>query len=108
MSIREISRRTGLSRNTVRKYLTSGVVEPKYPARSVANKLDAFASKLEGWLKSEAKKGRNSGATPANSSMIWWYWGLRARMTESLPLLVIGVKTNTKPPRQLGAEHFCL
>lgn len=58
MSIREISRRTGLSRNTVRKYLTSGVVEPKYPARSVANKLDAFASKLEGWLKSEAKKGR--------------------------------------------------
>ncbi|WP_146100095.1 sigma factor-like helix-turn-helix DNA-binding protein, partial [Limnohabitans sp. TS-CS-82] len=36
MSIREISRRTGLSRNTVRKYLTSGVVEPKYPARSVA------------------------------------------------------------------------
>ena len=58
MSIREISRRTGLSRNTVRKYLTSGVVEPKYPARTVANKLDAFASKLEGWLKSEAKKGR--------------------------------------------------
>ena len=42
----------------MRKYLTSGVVEPKYPARSVANKLDAFASKLEGWLKSEAKKGR--------------------------------------------------
>ena len=58
MSIREISRRTGLSRNTVRKYLTNGVVEPKYPARSVANKLDAFAPKLEGWLKSEAKKGR--------------------------------------------------
>ena len=50
MSIREISRRTGLSRNTVRKYLTNGVVEPKYPARTVANKLDAFASKLEGWL----------------------------------------------------------
>ena len=58
MSIREISRRTGLSRNTVRKYLTNGVVEPKYPARTVANKLDAFASKLEGWLKGEAKKGR--------------------------------------------------
>ncbi|PQA81171.1 IS21 family transposase, partial [Limnohabitans sp. TS-CS-82] len=42
----------------MRKYLTSGVVEPKYPARSVANKLDAFAPKLEGWLKSEVKKGR--------------------------------------------------
>ena len=58
MSIREISRRAGLSRNTVRKYLTNGVVEPKYPARTVANKLDAFAPKLEGWLKNEAKKGR--------------------------------------------------
>lgn len=58
MSIREISRRTGLSRNTVRKYLANGVIEPKYPARTVANKLDAFASKLEGWLKSEVKKSR--------------------------------------------------
>ena len=28
-SIREISRRTGLSRNTVRKYLRSDIVEPK-------------------------------------------------------------------------------
>ena len=31
MPIREITRRTGLSRNTVRKYLASGVVEPRYP-----------------------------------------------------------------------------
>ena len=31
MPTREISRRTGLSRNTVRKYLGSGVVEPRYP-----------------------------------------------------------------------------
>ena len=30
MPIREISRRTGLSRNTVRKYLAHGVVEPRY------------------------------------------------------------------------------
>jgi transposase len=33
MPIREITRRTGLSRNTVRKYLASGVVEPRYPKR---------------------------------------------------------------------------
>ncbi|EOU5358605.1 winged helix-turn-helix transcriptional regulator, partial [Salmonella enterica subsp. enterica serovar Infantis] len=32
-SIREIARRSGLSRNTVRKYLQSKVVEPQYPAR---------------------------------------------------------------------------
>jgi len=33
LSIREISRRTGLSRHTIRKYLASGIVEPKYPLR---------------------------------------------------------------------------
>ncbi len=31
--IREIARRTKLSRNTIRKYLASGVVEPVYPLR---------------------------------------------------------------------------
>lgn len=48
LSIREISRRTGLSRNTIRKYLRSEVDEPKYarPARSTG--LDAFADKLSG------------------------------------------------------------
>ena len=30
LSIREISRRTGLSRNTIRKYLQSDVVEPAF------------------------------------------------------------------------------
>ena len=30
MPIREIERRTGLSRNTIRKYLRAGVVEPKF------------------------------------------------------------------------------
>ena len=34
LSIREISRRTGLSRNTVRKYLRVGEVEPKFKVRS--------------------------------------------------------------------------
>ena len=40
LAIREIKRRTGLSRNTIRKYLASAVVEPKYPARKSARKLD--------------------------------------------------------------------
>lgn len=30
MPIREVERRTGLSRNTIRKYLRSGTVEPKF------------------------------------------------------------------------------
>ena len=58
MAIREIARRTGLSRNTVRKYLDSGVIDPRYPDRKSQSKLDDFAEKLSGWLKTESKKGR--------------------------------------------------
>ena len=58
VSIRELRRRTGLSRNTIKKYLTSKVVEPRYPKRRNASKLDAYAAKLVGWLKTEASKGR--------------------------------------------------
>ena len=58
VSIRAIARRTGLSRNTVRKYLASGVVEPHYPKRRSRSNLDAFAEKLAQWLKTEAARGR--------------------------------------------------
>ncbi|MHB8744883.1 MAG: IS21 family transposase [Sulfuricaulis sp.] len=58
MSIREISRRTGLSRNTIRKYLTSNVVEPKYPQRKSPSKLDAFEATLASWLARESVRGR--------------------------------------------------
>ena len=43
LSIREITRRTGLSRNTFRKYLANGTVEPRYPARKSVSKLDPYA-----------------------------------------------------------------
>jgi transposase len=58
MPIREITRRTGLSRNTIRKYLANKVVEPKYPNRKTPSKLDDYAAKLTAWLKTEAGKGR--------------------------------------------------
>ncbi|MEH6580898.1 MAG: helix-turn-helix domain-containing protein, partial [Halioglobus sp.] len=57
-SIREIVRRTGLSRNTIRKYLASGDIEPRYPARNSPSKLDPFADILMGWLKRESKRHR--------------------------------------------------
>ena len=58
VSIRAIARRTGLSRNTVRKYLANGVVEPGYPKRKSRSNLDSFAEKLTQWLKLEASRGR--------------------------------------------------
>jgi transcriptional regulator with XRE-family HTH domain len=46
LSIREIARRTGLSRNTIRKYLRSGAVEPTFKVPDRPSKLDAFADQL--------------------------------------------------------------
>jgi transposase len=63
MSIREITRRTGLSRNTVRKYLASGVVEPHYPKRKSPSKLDDYEHTLISWLFREAKRHRKQRRT---------------------------------------------
>jgi transposase len=63
MPIREIERRTGLSRNTIRKYLRAGTVEPKFRVPDRPSKLDPFAEKLSGWLKVEAGKSRKQKRT---------------------------------------------
>lgn len=63
LSIREISRRTGLSRNTIRKYLRSDIVEPKFKVPERSSKLDAFADRLAHWLKIEANKPRKQKRT---------------------------------------------
>ena len=54
--LREIARRLGISRNTVRRYLRTDVTAPAYPARQSPSKLDGHAAKLAAWLKSEANK----------------------------------------------------
>ena len=54
--IREIKRRTGLSRNTIRKYLRADTVEPKFKVPDRPGKLAPFADKLTGWLRQEAGK----------------------------------------------------
>ena len=58
VSIREIARRTGLSRNTIKKYLNAGTVEPKFAVPERPSKLDPFAGKLAAWLKTETAKSR--------------------------------------------------
>jgi transposase len=62
-SIREISRRTGLSRNTVRKYLRSDSEEPKFSIPDRPSKLDPHADKLSHMLRQEAGKSRKQKRT---------------------------------------------
>src|ERR1700735_4751699 len=62
-SIRDIARRIGLSRNTVRKYLRSDSVEPKFNIADRASKLDAYADKLSQMLRQEAGKSRKQKRT---------------------------------------------
>ena len=61
--IRGIERRTGPSRNTIRKYLRSGVVEPKFKVPDRPSNLDPFADRLEAWLRVEAAKSRKQRRT---------------------------------------------
>jgi transposase len=63
MPIREISRRTGLSRNTIRKYLRADIVEPSFRTPTRPSKLDPFAEKLSGWLITEQRKSRKDRRT---------------------------------------------
>lgn len=63
LSIREIARRTGLSRNTVTKHLAANTIEPKFATPDRPSKLDPFSEKLAGWLKTEAGKSRKQRRT---------------------------------------------
>ena len=56
--IREIARRTKLSRNTIRKYLADGALEPRYARRTSPSKLDPYAEMLASWLERESTRGR--------------------------------------------------
>lgn len=58
VSIREIARRTQLSRNTIRKYLQDGQLEPRYPQRKSPSKLDPYAEVLASWLERESTRSR--------------------------------------------------
>jgi transposase len=63
MSVREVAKRTGLSRNTVRRWLRQGAVEPKYPTRTRALKLDPFRAQLEAWLRTDSHRPKRDRRT---------------------------------------------
>lgn len=54
LSLREISRRNGNSRNTLRRWLRQeDVTEPIYPARVSRSILDPCREQLEAWLRAD-------------------------------------------------------
>ena len=55
MPIREITRRTGSSRNTVLKCLASGELEPRYRRLKSPSTLDEYEQTLTSWLYRETK-----------------------------------------------------
>ncbi len=64
LSIKEIERRTGLARNTIRTWLRRDEMsEPKYPARTVNTQLDPFKATLSGWLKTDTHRGKRDRRT---------------------------------------------
>jgi transposase len=63
LSIRDISRRTGLSRNTVRKYLRTDSIEPRFNVAGRSSKLDPYADKLSAMLRVETGKSRKQKRT---------------------------------------------
>ena len=107
MSIREISRRTGLARNTVKKYRRSDENEPTYAKRASSSKLDPYAEKLATWLGMEATKSRKQRR---NLKQIYTAISLKPETT------VIGSKTalqRLNPRRRRSRtypqpEHFVL
>ncbi|ETX12942.1 integrase [Roseivivax halodurans JCM 10272] len=54
----EIARRTELSRKTIKRYLRVGTIEPNFSVPERPSKIDPFADKLAGWLKTESAKSR--------------------------------------------------
>jgi transcriptional regulator with XRE-family HTH domain len=54
--IHEIARRTGISRNIMRKYLRKGIVEPAFQTLDRTSELDPYAAQLTAWLISDQRK----------------------------------------------------
>jgi len=61
--LREIARRLGISRNTVRRYLRSETIEPAYAERRSKRAIDQYAFQLSAMLKTEAARSRKQRRT---------------------------------------------
>jgi len=64
LSLREVAKRNGVSRNTVRRWLRQeDVTEPLYPVRPYRSKLDPYRQQLEGWLRADSHRPKRDRRT---------------------------------------------
>lgn len=64
LSIREIARRTNLSRNTVRQWLKKPEMsEPKYPERQTSSVVDPYSDQLRSWLQTDSHRPKRDRRT---------------------------------------------
>ncbi len=107
LSIREISRRTGISRNTITKYLNAGTIEPQFTTPERQSKLDPFAEKLAGWLKAEAGKSRKQRRTLKQLYAVWWFSALPGPTVGSRLLHGTGAQIGSGSSRRQDAAPSC-
>lgn len=76
VSVREASRRLGISRNTATKWLKDGqMVEPRYPQRMPSPSiLDSYKEQLSQWLKVDSHRSKRDrrGSTPTFGAALCW------------------------------------
>ena len=64
LSIREIARRTNLSRNTVKQWLKQPEMrEPKFPPRQVSSVVDPYGDQLRSWLQTDSHRPKRDRRT---------------------------------------------
>ena len=105
-SIREISR-MGLSRNTVRKYLRSDTVEPKFAVPDRPSSLDPYADKLSHMLRQEAGKSRKQKRTIKQLHADLVALGYDGSYNRVRPLPVIGGRLGSESRRPPAVACSC-
>jgi hypothetical protein len=101
--IREIDRRTGLSRNTIHKYLRSDAAEPQFKIPDRSSKLDPFAEKLTGWFRGEFRTPLGVRKSPKHESAVAMH-GLMG--ISEFGLIVLGVYGGLEAVQDQHARHF--
>ena len=112
--LREIARRTGLSRNTVRTWLRQAdATEPKYPKRTSPSVIDDWSPQLANWLKADShrpKRDRRTARFLFEAIREQGYAGSYGRVSASCG---VGTRSRSKPParrrtcrsRSSGEKH---